>query len=608
MDARALYEQRLATHRAAAEQLTGRERTISVARLITIGAGLVLLFIQPLGGVVLILAFAGLAMAHEVAIRRRLRATSAARFYERGMERLTHAWAGKGVDGHEFADEHHPYSGDFDLFGKGSIYELLCIAATAAGRARLATWLREPCEQVHEIVARQEAVLELRGEVDLREEMAIVAAEVTKEVEHGRIEEWAAMPPLSFAPWERIAALTLGALAGLLFALVLPGILLDVVGFTDVQKAAMIGPLAVMPSWPLLVAIVAASLLARRMHRRVESVIAGVERAEPALALLSDLLRVLEKRTFVSPRLIELRARLERSGEPASRQIERLRRLVALLDARRNQFFMPFAALVLCTTTLAVSIERWRRGAGQEIAGWIAAVAEIEALSSFASLAFEQPSFAMPEIIGEGPLFDGRGLGHPLIPEDRRVTNDLRLADDRRLLVVSGSNMSGKSTMLRSVGVAAVLGLAGAPVCATSLRIAPLRVGASIRINDSLQEGASRFYAEILRLRQILELARGSRPLLFLLDEILAGTNSHDRRIGAEAVVRGLVERGAVGLVSTHDLALADIAESLAPRAANVHFEDHLEDGRVAFDYRMRPGVVTKSNALALMRAVGIEV
>ncbi|HEX8155478.1 MAG TPA: DNA mismatch repair protein MutS, partial [Thermoanaerobaculia bacterium] len=190
----------------------------------------------------------------------------------------------------------------------------------------------------------------------------------------------------------------------------------------------------------------------------------------------------------------------------------------------------------------------------------------------------------------------------------RRVTNDIHLGPELRLLVVSGSNMSGKSTMQRSVGVAAVLALAGAPVCASALRISPLLIGASIRINDSLQEGASRFYAEILRIRQVLELAGREVPLLFLLDEILAGTNSHDRRIGAEGVVRGLVAKGAIGLVSTHDLALADIAESLAPRAANVHFEDHLEEGRVAFDYRMRPGVVTKSNALALMRAVGIEV
>ena len=177
-----------------------------------------------------------------------------------------------------------------------------------------------------------------------------------------------------------------------------------------------------------------------------------------------------------------------------------------------------------------------------------------------------------------------------------------------RVLVVSGSNMSGKSTMLRTVGTNTVLGLAGAPVCARRLRLAPLAVGASIRIKDSIQEGTSRFYEEITRLRRITRITEGELPVLFLLDEILHGTNSHDRRIGAEAVVRGLVERGAVGLVTTHDLALAQVADALAPRGANVHFQDHLEDGRMVFDYRMQPGVVTRSNALALMRAIGLEV
>ncbi len=186
--------------------------------------------------------------------------------------------------------------------------------------------------------------------------------------------------------------------------------------------------------------------------------------------------------------------------------------------------------------------------------------------------------------------------------------NDVRLDREQGLLLVSGSNMSGKSTLLRTVGLNAVLALAGAPVRARALRISPLSLGASIRIVDSLQQGASRFYAEITRLRQLVDLARDHPPLLFLLDEILHGTNSGDRRVGAEAVVRGLLARGGVGLVTTHDLALARIAEDLAPRARNVHFEDHLEDGRIAFDFRLKDGVVTKSNALALMRAVGLEV
>jgi hypothetical protein len=365
--------------------------------------------------------------------------------------------------------------------------------------------------------------------------------------------------------------------------------------------------LANVPSWPLLLALLSCGILSRQLGTRVDAVVNTVERAEPALALLAGLLARIQTETFSSPRLVALLGRLRGAESKASDEIERLRKLVALLDARRNQFFAPFAIVLLWTPHVAMAIDRWRVRSGAHIGDWIAAVGEIEALASLASFSFEHETFAMPEIVSSGLLFDARELGHPLIPRDRRITNDVRLDDTLRMLVVSGSNMSGKSTMMRSIGIAAVLAMAGGPVCARSLRIAPAAVGASIRIHDSLQENASRFYAEILRIRQVLDLSKQG-PLLFLLDEILAGTNSHDRRIGAEAIVRGLLDRDAIGLVSTHDLALAQIAESLAPRAANVHFEDHIENGRVVFDYRMRPGVVTKSNALELMRSVGIEV
>ena len=286
-------------------------------------------------------------------------------------------------------------------------------------------------------------------------------------------------------------------------------------------------------------------------------------------------------------------------------------RLVERLDARRNQLFAPVAALLLWTTQIGLALERWRADLGPRLGGWIETVGTFEALASIARYAYENPDHVMPELTAEGPCFEAESLGHPLIPAARRVANDLLLAREPQALVVSGSNMSGKSTLLRAAGVAAVLAQAGAPVCAASLRLSTLRVGASIRIVDSLQEGASHFYAEIQRMRQVMELAEGSAEghAFFLLDEIFHGTNSHDRGIGAEAVLRGLLERDAIGLVTTHDLALASVADALAPRAQNVHFEDHVDDGgRIAFDYRMRPGVVTKSNALALMRAVGLPV
>jgi DNA mismatch repair ATPase MutS len=240
---------------------------------------------------------------------------------------------------------------------------------------------------------------------------------------------------------------------------------------------------------------------------------------------------------------------------------------------------------------------------------WLREVGELEAFSALATFAYERPADPFPELVDEGPVFEAEALGHPLIAPTVAVRNDVTLGGaGPRVLIVSGSNMSGKSTLLRTVGVNTVLALAGAPVCARRLRVSPVVLGATLRINDSLQAGKSRFYAELTRLKQIVDRAGGQPPLLFLLDEILHGTNSHDRRIGAEAILRGLVARGAVGLVTTHDLALAEVAAAMAGRAANVHFEDHLEAGVMTFDYRMKPGVVRKSNALELMRAVGLEV
>jgi DNA mismatch repair ATPase MutS len=253
-----------------------------------------------------------------------------------------------------------------------------------------------------------------------------------------------------------------------------------------------------------------------------------------------------------------------------------------------------------------LAIDAWRARHGRAVGAWLTAVGQLEALASLAGFAWEHPADVYPDLDEGEARFEAQALGHPLMLEARCVRNDVALGGATRVLIVSGSNMSGKSTLLRAVGVNAVLALAGAPVRASRLRLSPLAVGATLRIRDSLQEGTSRFYAELVRLRDLVHIAAGPIPLLFLLDEILHGTNSHDRRLGAAAVVSGLVERGAIGLVTTHDLALSAVADDPGVRAVNVHFEDRLEDGQMRFDYRMRPGVVRTSNALALMRTLGL--
>jgi DNA mismatch repair ATPase MutS len=276
---------------------------------------------------------------------------------------------------------------------------------------------------------------------------------------------------------------------------------------------------------------------------------------------------------------------------------------------QHNLLFLIVSLPLMLGTHLAWAIESWRARHGRHIRAWLTAAGEFEALASLSAYRYEHPEDPFPHIATDGSArFDGDSLGHPLLPAARMVRNDLRLGDDTHLLVVSGSNMSGKSTMLRTVGINAVMALTGAPVRARALTLSPLVIGATLRIQDSLQEGRSRFYAEITRIRELADLAQGPLPLLFLLDELFHGTNSHDRLVGASGVLRSLLDRGAIGLITTHDLALAAIADELAPRAANVHFDDWFDGGEMRFDYRAKPGPVTRSNALALMRAVGLEV
>jgi hypothetical protein len=360
---------------------------------------------------------------------------------------------------------------------------------------------------------------------------------------------------------------------------------------------------------PFIAVAVLEILFSVPQRARVRRALHAAEGPARDLDVLAHVLERLEREPVRAPRLAQLRAELDTAGVPASAAIRRLHRLVELHDWQHNQFFAPLAAALLWGTHLAWAIERWRARHGAHVGTWLRVVGDFEALSSLSAYRFEHPADAWAELVEEtAATFDGRALGHPLLPAARMVRNDVRLAGDTRLLVVSGSNMSGKSTLLRTVGINAVLALAGAPVRAAALRLTPLAVGATLRIQDSLQEGRSRFYAEITRIRELADVARGPLPLLFLLDELLHGTNSHDRLVGASGVLRSLLDRGAVGLITTHDLALTAVAADLAPRAVNVHFEDRFEQGELLFDYRMHPGAVTRSNAIALMRAVGLDV
>jgi len=530
--------------------------------------------------------FAGLflsGMVHDRILERRDTARRLAGFYTGGLDRLGYRWAGKGSPGTEFLDKQHPYAADLDLFGTGSLFEFVNTAQTRAGRTQLAEWLLNGAAQ-GDIAARQKAVAEMRGKLDLREELAVRAGDPQTQIDTDALMSWAAKPRCLTGMAARLGVFCLPLVTWSLYLM----------GEGQLCLLALAGQCGV----------------ALLYMGRTTRTLAAMKLPARDLRWLSDLLGRLEGECFQEARLQELQGKWKRDEVGASASLRRLARLADWVDARNNFAFELIGKFFMLGTQFGFALEGWRARHGPGIEAWLKALGEMEALSSLAGYAFEHPADVFPELAvnSNSPLIQAQGLAHPLIAESRAVRNDIVLDANQPLQVISGSNMSGKSTWLRALGANLVLARAGAPVRARQFRMTPLQIGASIRTVDSLQEGVSRFYAEITRLRQILQLTGQGGRVVFLIDEMLSGTNSHDRRIGAAGVVKALVERGAVGLVTTHDLALTQIVEEVKPPGANFHFEDQLVNGKLSFDYRLQPGVVKKSNALDLMRSIGLEV
>ena len=595
MNPLAEYRARLDARRRATEELERQFRRIGNARLASALAAVAVGFLVfgevwisvwwlllPLG------IFTVLVILHARIVERLQRRKRAIQFYERGLARLESTWMGRGEPGDRFRDPAHLYADDLDLFGKGSLFELLSIARTQAGENILAAWLLHP-SPAEEVRGRHEALSELRDRLDLREDLAVIGATLRSGMDPEAATRWGEAPEVRFPLAARYIAPAFAALMLILSGLYMAGVLTRT---------------------PFLVCLLAEIGYGLFLAPPSLQIAKSVDAPSHDLALLAELLRRLETETFHSPLLGTLHSRLQPANELlASAEIKHLGRLVARLDWQRNVIFAPLAFALLWGPQVAMDIERWRRRSGRHIRQWIDTAGESEALSSLAAYRYEHPSDVFPEFADvPGGYFEARDLAHPLMPQTQAVPNDVQIGAQTRLWIVSGSNMSGKSTLLRTIGINAVLAWAGAPVRASYLKISPLALGTSIRVQDSLQDGRSRFYAEITRLREIVALAGGARPVLFLLDELLSGTNSHDRAIGAAAIVRALVDRGSLGLITTHDLALAHIADELSGRARNVHFADTLQHGELHFDYRLQPGVVERSNALDLMRSVGLQV
>ena len=533
--------------------------------------------------------YAGLAVWHELVIRARTRAERAVEFYERGLARIEDRWAGTGETGERFRDAKHVYADDLDLFGRGGLFELLSSARTPMGEDSLAGWLLAP-SPVAAIRERHELLAELRDKIELREDVALQGENLRAELNPAGLTAWA----------EQAAPLSNSFVRGLVAVLAI------------LCVAAIVVWAVTSDVVPLLITLLINLGAYAWFKRRADATLAGFDCNEDGLRLFAAILKRMEGETFASARLRHLQGKLKNGdAEPASHAIRRLARMVTWIDARESYLMKLLELPVLYSLQVGFAAEAWRRRWGQRVRAWISVVGEMEALLSLAAYAYEHPADPFPEIAqGEnaGAHFAGEELGHPLIAAAQCVRNSVRLNAKTRVLLLSGSNMSGKSTLLRTVGINLALAMAGAPIRGKSLRLSPLALGTRIRGTDSLQEGRSNFYTEILRIRQVFTLAERGMPLLFLFDELLEGTNSHDRRIGAEALLRALVSHNAIGMVTTHDLALTEVAATLDGAARNVHFEDQIANGEMSFDYKLRDGIVPKSNALELMRWIGLKV
>ncbi|MFP6595841.1 MAG: DNA mismatch repair protein MutS [Candidatus Hydrogenedentota bacterium] len=533
--------------------------------------------------------FIGLIIYHATVIQRLRDAQVAIRFYRAGIDRVQDTWMGQGDASDTWKPAEHPYAADLDLFGEGSLFELLNTTRTRIGGATLASWLLAAADS-DSVVQRQIAVEELRGKLDFRERIALTAGEIQSDLHPIRLRHWAEAPIRHASSLEIWLPRFLTIVSVVCFVLLFK---------LDIAYSYI----------PFMSTFIVNMIVLRAYVKRVIPITQKLDGAIRDLRLFVHLARIFEQESFNSALLQRHQQRLVSGEQNASTAIRRLTKLFTWMELHRNQMFYPFGVMCFWIVHFAHLIEGWRERFGKDVPGWMESLGEIEALSALAVYAYEHPDDPFPEFLeGEPSQIIASELKHPLLPATTSVSNSVRLDSAQSLLIVSGSNMSGKSTYLRTIGVNIVLAMAGAPVRCASMRLTPCVVGASLHVQDSIQSGISHFYAEILRLKSIVGLADGERPLVFLIDEILHGTNSHDRRIGTQGVIDELLGTKAVGLITTHDLALTSLQTRHNARIVNVHFRDDLDGDQLTFDYCVREGVVARSNALELMRSIGLKI
>lgn len=548
--------------------------------------------------------FIGLVKRHSSVVEQEETQRRYALVNEHALSRITQKWHGLPRSGSAFAPENHPYAGDLDLFGTGSLYQRLSVAHTRYGQATLVKWLSEPAQPA-EIGLRQAAVTELSSARSFRHALeASGMALVDKGRSSGSRTLSDGPNPSRLIAWTKTREPLLEHVAVLALSYLLPACTLG----------AMLGQALL--GWPpyYWFGSIAASLLLLMVTKHATSeAFAAVSTTEGAFLRYGDLLQLLETYDGKAAWFAQRRATLVgNANKKPSAIMGRFRNIVSWYDFRHNGMAYPFFnPVLLWDIHCSAALHRWKSRSGVDLERWFATIGEYEAISSLAGLLADDPAATLPVILsGQDPrTITAQRMGHPLLSAQKRVCNDLEALNTGQALLVTGSNMSGKSTFLRALGVNSVLAFAGGPVIAQHMSLPPLRLGTSIRVADSLSHGVSHFYAEVQKLAHVVDLARNAGdPVLFLLDEVLHGTNSRERQVGARWVLAELLKLGAFGVITTHDMELCRLPDELMTHVRQHHFRELVVDGEMTFDYTLRQGPVTSGNALRLMRKVGLDV
>lgn len=554
-----------------------------------------------IAGCGLLLVFVALVVLYARLNRARRRNDELWRINDEAGKRLARTWDELPLRHTARAQPGHSYAADLDIYGHASLLQLLETPGTSMGEATLAAWLGEP-SPVEQVRVRQGAVAELAPMIDLRDELQL----------GGRLMGHPKPDPAPFLAWAEggpwlarrhllVWAARTGAVAMWLL------ILAQLTGLTSFPARSFGFTVSVLA----LVNIGLSVVLAGEAYNILER----VNLREGAFHGYAGLLQLISEARFSTPALKAAQATLDVAGTPAHRQMRRMHTLGSLVLPRSSLLYVLAQGLFVWDVHVLWTFERWQTVAGSHARSWLRTLGEVEAVAALSVLKHDNPNWAFPDLDPRAQSLQARGLGHPLLPTATRVSNDAEVGPAGTFLLVTGSNMSGKSTLLRAIGVNIVLAQAGGPVCARALRLPPVELWTSMRLEDSLESGVSYFMVELQRLKQVVDASRrchaeGGRRLFYLLDEILSGTNTFERQVAARRIIAHFVVQGALGAVSTHDLTLAE-AEEIRELARHVHFTetiDTVESGPVmSFDYKLRPGLATSTNALRLMEIVGLD-